>query len=112
MYYMILSWRLKGTDREMRARFRAMEEKRDTCILGLVDGFLESAMQLLLQLYLAFYHSLPASFLRSKYMFYLNPGKHWLVRYHADDQTYGSICVNNIIFKIYIDYFHGSVSFI
>lgn len=75
MYYMVLSWKLKGTDREMRARFRAMEEKRDTCILGLVDGFLESAMQLLLQLYLAFYHSLPASFLRSMFLYINYPDK-------------------------------------
>jgi hypothetical protein len=45
---MVLSWKWKGTDREMKVRFRAMEEKRDACILGLIDGFLESAMQLLL----------------------------------------------------------------
>ncbi|CAG2240661.1 unnamed protein product [Mytilus edulis] len=64
MYYMVLSWKWKGTDLETRVRLRAMEEKRDACILGLVDGFLESAMQLLLQLYLAFHHNLPATFLR------------------------------------------------
>lgn len=66
IYYMVLSWKWKGTDREMKVRFRAMEEKRDACILGLIDGFLESAMQLLLQLYLAFYHKLPATYLRGK----------------------------------------------
>lgn len=64
MYYMVLSWKLKGTDKEIKMRLRAMEEKRDACILGLIDGFMESAMQLLLQLYLSFYHRLPATFLR------------------------------------------------
>lgn len=44
----------KGKATEARAlRKRATEEKRDATILGLIDGFLESALQLLLQIFIA-----------------------------------------------------------
>lgn len=36
-----------------RLRKRATEEKRDATILGLIDGFLESALQLILQIFIA-----------------------------------------------------------
>ncbi|KAK3090755.1 hypothetical protein FSP39_014354 [Pinctada imbricata] len=48
---------LERKDRNLRNR--AISEKRDTAMLGLIDGFLESALQLVLQLYLAMLLSLP-----------------------------------------------------
>ena len=58
IYYASHSIRLEkqGEDHRTEAhrlRKRAIEEKRDSTILGLIDGFLESALQLLLQIYIA-----------------------------------------------------------
>ena len=47
-----------------RMRLTATAEKRDAAILGLIDGFMESALQLLLQLYLTVQYSLPLTFPR------------------------------------------------
>ena len=45
-------------------RRTAAAEKRDAAILGLIDGFMESALQLSLQLYLSIRFNLPLNFAR------------------------------------------------
>lgn len=42
-----------NSEEAQRLRKRATEEKRDATILGLIDGFLESALQLILQIFIA-----------------------------------------------------------
>ncbi|XP_061172140.1 XK-related protein 6-like [Saccostrea echinata] len=56
IYYVAHSLRLEKhgkNDKACTLRKRATEEKRDATILGLIDGFLESALQLLLQIFIA-----------------------------------------------------------
>lgn len=43
----------ENSAKAQRLRKRATEEKRDATILGLIDGFLESALQLILQIFIA-----------------------------------------------------------
>ena len=56
----------KESDLE-RWRIAAVAEKRDAAILDLIEGFMESALQLILQLYLCIQLSLPLSFARGWY---------------------------------------------
>lgn len=48
---------------------KALEHKHDSAVLGLVDGFLESALQLLLQLYFSLSRQIHMDFGRGKFVF-------------------------------------------
>lgn len=52
LYHMNHTWKEKDEIKRKDISHKAIQQKRDAAILGLVDGFLESALQLLLQLYL------------------------------------------------------------
>ncbi|XP_060077509.1 XK-related protein 6-like [Ylistrum balloti] len=52
VYHMFQTWKEKDKEKVKEISHKAIEQKRDAAILGLVDGFLESTLQLLLQLYL------------------------------------------------------------
>ncbi|OWF45372.1 XK-related protein 6 [Mizuhopecten yessoensis] len=64
IYHITRTWKEQDPEKVKDISLKAIEQKRDAAILGLVDGFLESTLQLLLQLYLTVRAYVPLDELR------------------------------------------------
>ena len=65
-------YKTKDEEKRKRISLRAIHQKSDAAILGLLDGFLESALQFLLQLFLSMNRELEMDWLRGLFIFILH----------------------------------------